>query len=267
MSSPNLPERRTLDRLAVERVLARAAELQASGSGDAPAEQLSEAQLLELGKEVGLSPEYLRQAIAEERTRIVTAEPEGNAVARAVGPAGAAASRTVRGSAAQVLKQLDGWMQREECLRPLRRFEDRVVWEPRTDLVTSLRRNLDFGGRGYLLSKAQTVAATAVPVDDARCIVHIEADFSQSRRAVLTTTAVATTGAAGASAVALVMGFFAPVVIVPAVGLSAAAWFAARRNHGRTLARAQLMIEQILDHLERGELGRPSLIDSLANRL
>jgi hypothetical protein len=57
-----------LDRSAMERVLARAAELQA-GSGE-PEEALSEEQILELGKEVGLSPQHLRQALAEERTRV-----------------------------------------------------------------------------------------------------------------------------------------------------------------------------------------------------
>ena len=49
---------------ALERVLARAAELQ-SASGDAPeSDAMTEAQLIELGKEVGLSPEHLRQALA-----------------------------------------------------------------------------------------------------------------------------------------------------------------------------------------------------------
>jgi len=61
-----VPSARPLDRAALERVLGRAAELQAGGA-DAP-ETLTEAQLLEIGREVGLSPEHLRQALAEERT-------------------------------------------------------------------------------------------------------------------------------------------------------------------------------------------------------
>ena len=66
-SSPsNLPAAR-LDRASLERVLARAAELQGT-SGD-PVEEFTEEQLLDLGKEVGLSPQNLRQALAEERTR------------------------------------------------------------------------------------------------------------------------------------------------------------------------------------------------------
>ena len=54
-----------LDRAALERVLARATELQAR-LADAP-DELTEKELLELGTEVGIPAEHLRQALAEER--------------------------------------------------------------------------------------------------------------------------------------------------------------------------------------------------------
>jgi hypothetical protein len=71
MSDPSRPKPpvRPLDRSSLERVLARAAELQ-SGPSDT-GEEFTEEQLLELGKEVGLSPQHLRQALAEERTRSI----------------------------------------------------------------------------------------------------------------------------------------------------------------------------------------------------
>ena len=68
IQTATVPSSVTLERGAMERVLARASELQALGA-DAP-EGLTEAQLLELGKEVGISSEHLRQALAEERTRV-----------------------------------------------------------------------------------------------------------------------------------------------------------------------------------------------------
>ena len=43
---------------------------------DAP-DQLTEKQLLELGNEVGISSDHLRQALAEERTRVVLPEETG----------------------------------------------------------------------------------------------------------------------------------------------------------------------------------------------
>ena len=92
----SLPDRPSLDRTAVERVLARAAQLQSSDTGEMPAERMTEAQLVELGREVGLSPEHLRQAIAEERTRVPVAESRDGAMETLVGPALVSASRSVR---------------------------------------------------------------------------------------------------------------------------------------------------------------------------
>ena len=64
-----------VSRLALERVLARAAELQGAAGDDSESrEALTEGQIVELGKEVGLSAPFLRQALAEERARSMTDE-------------------------------------------------------------------------------------------------------------------------------------------------------------------------------------------------
>jgi hypothetical protein len=47
---PAVPEKTTLDRATLDRVLARAAELQMESPGTDPAELLSEDQLVEIGK-------------------------------------------------------------------------------------------------------------------------------------------------------------------------------------------------------------------------
>src|SRR3954469_10462056 len=90
----NLPAR--IDRAAVDRVLARAAQLQTEGTVDTQG-QLTEAQLLELAKEVGLDAVNLRQALAEERTRVAVPEEHG-LLASIYGGAYASAQRTVRGT-------------------------------------------------------------------------------------------------------------------------------------------------------------------------
>ena len=130
LPAPNPPS--GLDRGALERVLARAAELQ-SGSGE-PEEVLSEEQILELGKEVGLSAQHLRQALAEERTRVALPPDEGGLSAKLLGGARVGASRTVPGKPRDVLEAIDVWMQRQECLQVKRQFADRIVWEARRDL-------------------------------------------------------------------------------------------------------------------------------------
>jgi hypothetical protein len=64
----NLPAPKPpLDRSAIERILARATELQATSSRDDKTGMLTEAELIEIGKEAGISRETLTQALAEER--------------------------------------------------------------------------------------------------------------------------------------------------------------------------------------------------------
>src|SRR5438034_8289674 len=106
----------TVSRGALERVLARASELQsASGEDSEPADTLTDAQVLELGKEVGLSPEYIRQALAEERASIEPLAVPGSGVGYYLfGGTRVGAQRVVRGSPEKVLATLDRWMQREE---------------------------------------------------------------------------------------------------------------------------------------------------------
>src|SRR6478609_9139942 len=117
-----------LDRASLERVLARAAELQGTAADTESSEQFSEEQLLELGKEVGLSPQNLRQALAEERTRSTLPEDEAGLAASLFGPSRVGAARTVPGKASEVLATIDAWMQRQELLIVKRYHPDRIVW-------------------------------------------------------------------------------------------------------------------------------------------
>jgi hypothetical protein len=251
-----------LDRAALERVLARAAELQAE-SGE-PAEALSEQQILELGTEVGLSPQHLRQALAEERTRVASAPRSSGVLGQLVGPGAASSTRTVRGSPQAVLAQLDEWMQREECLRVKRHFPDRIVWEARQGLFDTLRRGLNVGGRGYVLSRAHEVSATAVPVDSDRTLVRLDADLGSHRSSVAGQGATLVGLGAVSSGMLVVLNVLVPVAVLPAVVAAAIGYYQARSRHARMLARTQLALEQVLDRLERGELPRPSLLGAIA---
>jgi hypothetical protein len=69
-----VPSTSRIDRGALERIIQRAAELQA-GERDI-GEGLTESELLHLGDEVGIPASYLKRALLEERTRAVaTVEP------------------------------------------------------------------------------------------------------------------------------------------------------------------------------------------------
>lgn len=265
-----VPSSQPIDRAALERVLGRAAELQAGG-GDTR-EVISEADLLEIGREVGLSPEHLRQALAEERTR-VTLAPEHGVAARLAGPAQAVASRTVAGTPSSVLAALDAWMQREECLQVKRRFGERLTWEPRQDLLGSIMRGVKLGGRGYALARASEVGATVTAIDASRVLVRLDADLTVARRQRLAGGgALVGGGVAGGSAfaVAAVVAnatlLVLPLALIP-VAVGAGIGYAVARGHRAQVARLHVALEQVLDRLEHGELKRaPSLLDVLAKR-
>jgi hypothetical protein len=252
-----------LDRAALERVLARATELQAK-LADAP-DELTEKELLELGSEVGISAEHLRQALAEERTRVVLPEETG-VVGSWFGSTVAAASRVVPGTPAEILGQIDNWMQRQELLRVRRRIGERLTWEARRDFMGSMQASFNIGGRPYALTPAAEVGATVVPVDASRVLVRLDADFGASRtrnvRWAGVTAGLGVTSGAGVVALASLSAEPGALLIGAAVGslwtaIAGVAATAIARAQRRKVSRGQLALEQILDRLEHGEMRSP----------
>ncbi len=260
--SPRPPVPISIDRASVDRILARAVELQAASASD-PEGRLTEAQLEALAKEVGLDPVNLRQALAEERTRSVVQAPDGGLLASLYGGAAASAERTVRGTPEQVLKALDDWMQREESLIPQRYFGERIVWEARRDFVGVMRRGLS--ARGHALVRASSVGATAIALDGNRVIVRLDAHLDGYRAVMAKQNIALTGGSVVAGGILAALSFPAFAIVAPAAVVVPIAFAAARASHANSVARAQLGLEQVLDRLERGDAGRPpSLISMLA---
>ena len=250
-----------LDRRAVERVLARAAELQA-GSGGAASELLTESQLIDIAKEVGLEPVHVRQALAEERTQ-PSAPAESGWIAQTFGAATASATRTVTGAPVAVLAALDRWMQDAECLRIQRRFADGLVWEPRSDIFGMMRRALGIGGRAYALASATAVRGTVVSLDDTRALIRLDADISDRRALRLRTgSALIGAGAVGAVIVYTLAVAMSAIAVVPLAGGAAAAWALARGHRG-LVARTQLALEQALDRVQFGDARAPRTLASV----
>ena len=250
----------------LERVLARAAELQGLAADSAePTDALTEEQVEELGKEVGLSPASIRQALAEERARSVVIPETAGVATSLLGDARIGSQRIVPGTPARLLDTLDRWMQRDELLRLVRQRSDMRVWEPSRGLVDSLRRA--FGSRDYALIRANEILATAVPVEESSSLVRIEADFAQMRSAGVTQTVLGAGVGGAATTAAIVMNVMLPVAVVPAVGVTALAYLGARRRQRHALQRGSLSIEYVLDRLERGEKEPPSFMRIIESAL
>jgi len=274
-SSQPPAKRPPLDRAALERVLARAAELQMrqgeTPEGSDPFESLSEEQLLEIGREAGLSPQHLKLALAEERTRVAVASPLAGAPSEAMRTGIASATRTIAMRGSDALTALDQWMQRKECLAVKRAMPERIVWEPGGGVLNAARRV--FSGQGLSLAGAHEVSATVVPVDERHVLVRLDANMTPVRSAatrdgvvlgVLGVGSGAAAFAIGSVLTVLSAGVLLPVALLPAVTLGSAGWWQARRRFVRAMERAQLALEQVLDRLERGELSRPTLLGALA---
>jgi hypothetical protein len=239
-----------IQREALERIIQRAAELQA-GSHDI-GEGLTEAELLTLGQDVGIPPRYLQQALLEERTRS-SGEARGGLLGWLVGPRRLSAQRVVAGEPAAVEQGLGAWMQQEELLQIKRRYPDHTTWEPKVGAFASIQRALGSGGRRFALARAAEIAGQVTPLEAGFCHVQLFADVRNVRRQRMGV-AAALLGAGGATtALLLALGVLAPVPFVPILVL-APVTVAALRSHRLQNEQIQIGLEQVLDRLERGEI-------------
>ncbi len=255
-----------IPRTALERVLARASELQTTTPESD--EGVSEERLLEIAREVGLDPSHIRQAIAEERTRLPLAEADSGPMLDGLGPAAVTAQRTVPGVPDDILRRLDSWMPRMESLSTRRRLGDRQSWEPRRDPFGNFLRSFGVGGRRFDLVRVDQVVASVTAIDATRSVVRLDAETAGMRRTqrnqmiglmvllLLMFTVVAVpvlfligagigTGIlAGLTAVAGAAGYFT--------------WRGIRRAYRNALDRMHLRLEQLLDELENDRLREPT---------
>jgi len=238
-----------IDRPALERILQRAAELQA-GERDI-GHALSPEEVLALGREVGIPDRYLQQALLEERIR-VDADPPG-VWERIAGPATVVAQRAVPGAVELTERSLLGWMDQNELFCVQRQQPGRIVWEPLGGITAAVRRSSAAirNSRPFMLSRADTVSATILPLGPGRSHVALSAVTRRTRAEFVGGgAALAATGVAGAGLL-VVLGALLPVALLATSGGLIAGYATARRYPG-AVERVQLGLERALDHLEHG---------------
>ena len=254
-----------IPRTALERVLARASELQTTTSEGV--ESVSEERLLDIAKEVGLDLAHVRQAIAEERARLPMSETESGPLLDSLGPASLGAQRTVPGTPDDILRRLDSWMPRMESLSTRRRIGDRQSWEPRRDPFGNFLRSFGVGGRRFDLVRVDQVTASVTAIDGVRSVVRLDADIAGMRRMQRNQ----------AVALVIALGMLYALIAVPVLflvstgagtgilaGLTAfvggggfLGWRALRRAYRNAVDRMHLRIEQLLDELEQDRMKEP----------
>ena len=237
-----------ITREALERIIKRAAELQA-GAQDV-GDGMTQKEVLALGKDVGIPSQYLQQAMLEEQTRAVV-ETRRGFWTWLTGPRTLSAQRVVPGDRATVERALTRWMEEEESLQVKRRYPDRTTWEPKAGAFASIQRAFGGKGRRFALATAEEVTGQVTQLEAGFCHVALLADINASRTRRLTGGAVVfTLGALATTAVGLIGG---AIGVVPAVVLVPLAGLVARRHRSEN-ERVQVGLEQVLDRLERGEI-------------
>jgi len=249
MAGELTPQR--LDRAALERIIQRAAELQA-GEMDT-GEGVTEQDLLKLGAEVGIPGRFLRQALYEETRG--GAERAGSVFARWAGPKQVGAARVVPGEKATIEQALEAWMTDTEALAVKRRLPDRTLWEAQQGLFAQMRRGLALDGKSYHLARALEVSVSVTSLEDGYCHVALSADVSNTRRGALWGAGSVTVAGALSSTGLLAAGILAiPVIGFVPLALAAGIGATIPRVHHRAAERIHLALEQVLDGLERGEI-------------
>jgi hypothetical protein len=255
-----------IDRAALERIMQRAAELQA-GEADV-GEGLTPDEVTALGREVGIPARYLQQAMLEQATAIVAPAEQGLA-GRVVGPAEVQAQRVVIGDPEDAARALIDWFDKNELLAVQRQQPGRVTFEPLGGMQAALRRGgaaLSSGAPRFMLARAKLVSATFTRLESGYCHVSLAADIRQTRSGyVAGALALGSVGGAGAAVLAALTPFLLVAALPLLVG-GAMGWFTLKRF--RPVAeRTALGLERALDYLERGGIKPGHLIPPRAGGL
>jgi hypothetical protein len=247
----DLPARR-LSSQELEAVIRRAVELQAATEGGD--EGITEGEVFRIGKELGLSPELVRRALADVRAHPVE---ERGLLAGVMGPAVVHAARTVRRPAGEVGLLLEQYLLRCEYMVVLRRFPDRTRYVPATGVGAAL-------GRAAYRVRAQHTALGFHQLDVGVSAVDEECtlvDLSMELRGMRNGLAAGGVGAGGgvaAAVAAFALATPAPELLALAGLPALAAGVLGSRGIYRGAARSrQEKLESLLDRLEHGELRVP----------
>lgn len=236
----------------IERIIARASVLQ-NAAGEADGRRLSPEELVSIGREVGLSPEFVRRAIAEYRAdALAPPAPQDHPLfEKLLGPAHVRVRRVIRGTPEAVHRDFEQRMREDEVMQPVRRRSTESVWRRDGSLMGKLQRGLDFSGREYELVRLESVEMAAAPASDDSALVTLTADLSNIRKDTATGWAV------GVGVVWLVLisglvggtgwGFLSfPALVAGAAGAIAAI----RLTMADRRRRVGLVLEGVLDRLE-----------------
>jgi hypothetical protein len=251
---------RPLSSAEVERVIRRASDLQFEAGATGAADGLEEGELIRIGEEVGLGPRYVRQALAEVRAdSLVPALPsESSKAARVFGSGLVRASRVVPGNPPEVEDRVATYFRDHELLKPVRSQPGRSLWEPAGGLLSTMRRAMDVGGRGYELAKARNIAVDIEPLESGWSLVTVTADLRNARNEAAAGWYLGGVFTALGASISLLVtgGATLPLLLgsglISGAVLGTATW-ATGKTFRKRWTRMEMALQGFLDRVERGE--------------
>lgn len=205
----------------------------------------------EIGGLAGLSPDAIRQAVAELRAGGLPDEAVGG---RHRLPAFVVAGRTVPGSPSGLVPRIEAYLGRQ-CLKQVR-FGRHSVWVPKPGLLADLQRGLDLTGR-LRFKDVGRLSVSVVEADGAaQSHVRMVADLkSYYRPLAATAVAVPLAGGVAGSIAAVAVWDPALLGLLPlgaGAGVAAGGWSAVRGAVLRRRAAIRETVAGFLDQLEQG---------------
>jgi hypothetical protein len=251
---------RYLTRREFEDVMRRAAEL-ASQDSDGQEPAMSEAEVLRIGREVGLSETHVRRALLDIRAERGGALPgaslrEGGVVR---------SSRIVPGDRDRVSSEMDDFLVAGQLLQAVRKGPGILVYRPAVDWASQVARAASSTSRRYYVASAKHVEIHLSPGEEDSLLVEIEVDPGV-RGEYVTAVAIYAGSASvlgGVGAAALLGTIAAPIAVLVGGGLIVAGALGGgitaltRRHYRNKLLEVQMEVEGILDRLETGESLEP----------
>ncbi len=239
----------------LERVIARASVLQ-HAAGEGEQRQLSEEEIIAIGREVGLEPEHVRRALAEYRAEALSPTPPDDhpLLARHFGQPFARVRRVMRGDPQDIHLAFERHLRSEESMRAIRRHSTASVWEPDSSWKGKLSRALNLEGRSFEISQLKSFSISTAPASPNESLVIVTADLKEERTEQIqgwgfslgALTAIAFVGAA----VEGLSVWYWMLIMALAASVSALGAFAIRTSMDNRRRRAALLLEGLLDQLE-----------------
>lgn len=239
-------------------IVRRAASIQ-NKRGSPGSELLTEEEVIEIGRQVGLEPEYVRRAMAEVHAESLAPEqPPGNRILDLIGgDSRIEVRRVVAGEPTLIQQQVEMLLREREKLSALRRRPMRSVWEASAGIMDRLDRFMNFSGKEYALAEARQVELAIAETEPGWSLVTLVADLANKRDEVLYTagSCVAVAAILAAAFVGMATGY-ASILTVGSALLAGAAGSAVaipwmRWSLDKRRSRIEVILEGLIDQVDR----------------